>query len=169
MQSPASIVLVVTEEQSARQLGDLYSQMYALCYRRTSPRAQRLRGESLALMQHLESTGPLTVQEAADHFDRSQAAISAMVMRLMRRGLLDKIADERDRRRHLVWLTDAGLAAMRDASTPLSDELVAKALAQLSPQEQQSLLTSMTAFVAAARAVARNETRTNEDGNEISV
>ncbi|MCA8954386.1 MAG: winged helix-turn-helix transcriptional regulator [Planctomycetes bacterium] len=68
--------------------------------------------EAWAVLEHLAATGPLTITEAARHFRRSQSATSEIVARLRRRGLLRTFADERDRRRSLVWLTERGLAQL---------------------------------------------------------
>ena len=68
----------------------LYADVYDRCYPRRSPREPALSTEGLMLLRHLEGAGPLTVQEAAAHFDRSQAATSEMIERLVRRELLER-------------------------------------------------------------------------------
>ncbi len=84
--------------------------------------------ESLAVLRHLHRAGPLTVREAQDHFARSQASTSEIFARLEERGLLTRLRDERDRRRTLVWLSEAGQAALREADRVLDPELLRSAL-----------------------------------------
>ena len=83
---------------AAREVAELYQECYLRLYQRLDPRAWRASQEALMMLQHLATTGPLTVTEAARHFDRSQASVSELVARLIRRGLLARMADERDRR-----------------------------------------------------------------------
>jgi len=137
----------------------LYATIYAHCARRIEPSDYRPSAESVALLEHLSRTGPLTVQEASAHFGRSQAATSEMVKRLIRRDLLATVPDGRDRRRHLVWLTDNGQAVLQAARTPLDPDRVAGSLTRMTDEARQSLLAGMRAFVAGARAVAADVPR----------
>jgi len=141
---------------AAREFVELFAEVYHHCYPRVSPREPQVSGESLALLRHLEGSGPLTVQEAAAHFDRSQAATSEMIERLVARGLLERMADQRDRRRHLVWLTDAALALLDEARRPLSDALLRNALDRMEPAARATLIESMRLLVQAAGAGARH-------------
>lgn len=107
------------------------------------------------VLQHLAAAGPLTVTEAARHLDRSQAAVSELVARLVRRGLLARMADERDRRRHLVWLTDEGQQFLRTTFQVLSPELLATALARMDDADRERLLGGLSALREAADLAAR--------------
>jgi len=143
--------------EAAREFADLYSTIYGLLYRRRDPRAWRPSGETLAMLQHLRDSGPLTVTEAARHFDRSQAAISERIEGLVERGLLDRIQDERDRRRHFVWLTEAGEELLRSEFEVLSSESLTGALQRLPPEERESLIRSTRALRDGAREYARKK------------
>jgi len=142
-------------EEAASRFGRLFVDVYRYCYRRQSPRVHRLSPESLALLDHLWRSGPLTVQEAAAHFDRSQAATSEMLDRMVRRGLLDRVVDERDRRRHLVWLTDEGLARVRRERQPLSAGILSASLARMTARDRHHLVNAMEKLVDAAMKNAR--------------
>src|SRR6266545_526020 len=91
----------------AREVSALWPAIYLPLHTRTEPRARRYRPtpESLGVLTHLAASGPLTVTEAARHMRRAQSVMSDIVTRLERRGLLERMRDERDRRRVLVWLT----------------------------------------------------------------
>jgi DNA-binding MarR family transcriptional regulator len=139
----------------AREVAELYQECYLRLYERRDPRAWRVSQETLMVLQHLAAAGPLTVTEAARHFDRSQAAVSELVARLVRRGLLARMADERDRRRHLVWLTREGHELLRRTFQVLSPELLAAALARMDGADRQRLLRGLRALREAADLAAR--------------
>ena len=121
----------MTPEQAAARFVDLFHQVYLRFHDRRPARDRALSLEAMAVLEHLSRTGPLTVTETARHLGRSQAATSEILARLERRGLLATFADERDRRRHLVWLSDAGLAAWRRSQRVLSEALLAGAFIRL--------------------------------------
>jgi DNA-binding MarR family transcriptional regulator len=125
---------------AATAFNDLFAELHGRLYTRRSPRAPGITREGLALLHHLWRAGPLTVGELARHLDRSQAATSEMVERLIGRGLLDRMADERDRRRHFIWLTDEGQTVLRRESRPLDAARLATALAGLSADERAALV-----------------------------
>ena len=58
---------------------------------------------------HLTQAGPLTVGELADHLDRARSVVSELVSQLEANGLAAREDDPADRRRTLVWLSEAGL------------------------------------------------------------
>ena len=66
------------------------------------------------MLSHLALAGPLTVTEAAQHMNRAQPVMSEIVIGLerKRKRLVARVADARDRRRILVWLTEAGQAQL---------------------------------------------------------
>lgn len=103
--------------------------------------------ESVAVVQHLADSGPLTVGEAARHMKRSQAAMSELIARLVRRGVLARLKDERDRRRTLIWLTEDGWAALDSARSVLSPELLEKAFRGMKPIERKTLIAGMRTLI----------------------
>jgi hypothetical protein len=66
-------------EGDARVFAGLFPALYLRFHRRRDPRKLRLSSQTWAVLQHLAHSGPLTVGEAASHFDRSQSMVSAMV------------------------------------------------------------------------------------------
>ncbi|MHC4895499.1 MAG: DUF2284 domain-containing protein, partial [Planctomycetota bacterium] len=55
--------------------------------------------------------------------------------------------DERDRRRVLVWLTEAGREALASARSVLSPDLLAPAFERVAPADRASLIENMQALV----------------------
>ena len=139
-------------DEAASEFAALFPQVYRRFCRRTKPTAFRPTPESLAVLQHLAETGPLTVTEAARHMGRSQATMSEILGRLVARGLLARVRDQRDRRRTLVWLTPAGERVLDESRQILSPALLKRALRDLTPAQRQRLVGSMAALLAAGQA-----------------
>lgn len=137
-------------EEAARELGELFGAVYARLHRRRPRGGLRADGAMIAAMQHLAHIGPLTVSEAARHLERAQSVISELVDRLAHHGLVERMSDARDRRRTLVWLTPAGLAALEAEREVLSRELVEGALGRMDGRARGELLAGLRALVTAA-------------------
>ena len=112
----------------------LYQAVYARFHRRDAPKAYRISQESHGVLRHLHDSGPLTVMEAAAHFERSQSTMSELITRLEQRGLLERMTDQRDRRRTLVWLTPQGRETLVASEQVLSKALLEHAFDQLESQ-----------------------------------
>jgi DNA-binding MarR family transcriptional regulator len=140
----------VTNDPHAREFAELFPRIYARFCRRWAPGEYRPSAEAAAILEHLADAGPLTVTEAAAHFDRSQAATSELIARLERRGLVERMPDERDQRRHLVWLTKAGRATVADIRRVLDPARLAAAFARMSSNMRRELVAGMRALLWAA-------------------
>lgn len=124
-----------------------FPRLYERFHRRIPADGYKPSPESLAVLRHLQGSGPLTVGEAQRHFARSQSAISEIFRRLEERGLLTRLADVRDRRRTLVWLSEAGQAELAAAESVLDPTLVRPALAALDPATVAGLLRGLEALL----------------------
>jgi DNA-binding MarR family transcriptional regulator len=144
----------------AEELGRLFPAIYLRLHARLPKRGHRPPADAMAVLQHLAISGPLTVGEAARHFDRAQSVASELVDRLTREGLVARIRDERDRRRVLVWLTPAGQALLERDREVLSAELCRAAMQKMKPHDRRALLDGMRALIAAADSVAQERRRT---------
>ena len=153
----------------AERFGWLYMRVYDGFHRRQPPTSYVPSREALAVMTHLLGTGPLTISEACQHFGRSQAAMSEIVTRLESRGLLARMPDERDRRRHLVWLTPTGRQLQSECTRVLETECVAAAFEHLSSGERAALLDGLEKLVAQRPEPAGDSGRPDShDSNERS-
>jgi len=133
--------------EASEEFSRCYGEIYMRFYRRVPVGEYVPTPETLAVLRHLTDTGPLTVTEAARHFERSQSAMSEILDRMEGRKLLERYRDTRDRRRVLVWLTPHGQAVLRDHVHPLSVEALAEALAGLGPGQRDALLAGMQALI----------------------
>lgn len=71
---------------------------------------------------HLEEDGPVNVKTVSDHLHVSGPFATAMIRKLIARGLVRKMVDPEDRRRVRLDLTDAGLRLLQDLS-PLQQQV----------------------------------------------
>jgi DNA-binding MarR family transcriptional regulator len=143
---------------AAAEFCELFPAVYlCFCRRRARGREERLTPQMTAVLLHLSMAGPLTVGEMARHFDRAQSVVSDIVDGLARKGLLERMRDARDRRRVLVWLTDAAHAALARDRQVLDPERVARAMRALGEAERRALVEGMRALVRAARETERTK------------
>ena len=143
--------MVGVKDQEARRFAELFPEVYAHFCRRWTPEEYRPSAEAAAVLEHLADIGPLTVTEAARHFGRSQAATSELLERLENRDLVERIPDERDRRRHLVWLTRTGKQLVKELRRVLDPTRLGRAFEKMTPDKRRELVAGMRALLKAAR------------------
>jgi len=134
----------------AERFADLFGAVYLAFHRRDAPRSE-LSGASRAVLTHLALAGPLTVGEATSHLKRAQSVVSEIVDRLESHGLLERETDPDDRRRTLVWLTDAGHELLRDDRRVLSAEHLERAVAALPAAQVEAMLGGLAELIDRAR------------------
>jgi len=122
----------VAPELTAQEAGRRVARLFPEVYRRYHW-AQRVRGadlpvtrRALEVLVHLSVGGPLTVGEQAEHMGLRRNSASELLARLEAKGLVARIRDERDERRVLVWLTDAGRDVVSRVGQVLAPDLLAE-------------------------------------------
>ena len=143
-------------KEQSRVFSGLFGEIFALFHRRI-PKRSGLTPESWAVLEHFRLAGPLTVTEAGRHMDRAQSVMSEIIDRLEKKGLLQRLRDERDRRRVLVWLTPEGHQRLLLEAQVLDETLVARALSRLSETERAQLLSSIERLLKKASASAKSQ------------
>jgi DNA-binding MarR family transcriptional regulator len=136
----------------------LFPAVYLRFCRRHERHEKRLTPQMDAVLRHLVMSGPLTIGEMARHFARAQSVVSEVVDGMEKKGLLERMRDERDKRRVLVWLTDDARALLARRSEVLDPDRVALAMRRLTSEDREALVRGMRALVRAADA---NGERTN--------
>jgi DNA-binding MarR family transcriptional regulator len=109
--------------------------------RLSAERARReagISGAQLFVLQALAESEDQSVSELARRTATDQSSVSVVVARLVRRGLLTRRADPRDRRRHLLSLTARGRALARRTPPSAQQDLVG-AIEALPRPEQAAL------------------------------
>ena len=134
------------ELDRAERFAAQFRAVYLTFHRRDGPRRQ-LAGASRAVLEHLALAGPLTTGEAAAHLSRAQSVISEIVSHLEDQGLLERENDPADRRRTLIWLTQAGHDALRRDREVLGLDLLATAFARLPDGQADALIAGLRALV----------------------
>jgi DNA-binding MarR family transcriptional regulator len=152
----------LTPGQAARRVARLFPEVY-----RRYHWANRLHGadlpvtrRALEVLQHLAASGPLTVGEQAEHLGLRRNSASEMLQRLEAKGLVARIRDERDERRVLVWLTDAGRDVVSRVGQVLAPDLVTQVMESLSAEERAAVVRGFE-LLASARP-ARDDTPPEE-------
>jgi len=98
------------------------------------------------------------MSDLAAHLGLDRSTITGIVDRAVARGLMQKLADESDRRANRVALTDAGRALTLECLTQVDREL-APLIADLDADARQRLTAALAALLAAT------PTRVGADGN----
>jgi DNA-binding MarR family transcriptional regulator len=144
-----------SSELSASQAAGRVARLFPEVYRRYHW-AQRVRGadlpvtrRALEVLQHLSASGPLTVGEQAEHLGLRRNSVSELLQRLEAKGLVARIRDERDGRRVLVWLTDAGRDVVARVGQVLAPDLITDAMATLSAAERAIVVRGFELLAAA--------------------
>jgi DNA-binding MarR family transcriptional regulator len=145
---------VVEIKKAAEEVGRLYPAVY----RRFHVRRQHLPGSDitprmLGLLRHLAAAGPLTIGEQAQHVGLTPATVTELVDRLEARRLVERMRDERDRRRVFVWLTSEGRRRATSHPEVLEGSLLASALARMGGSDRTALVKGLRALLDAADAV----------------
>jgi len=138
----------MSSDSDSERFAQLFHEVFHRYARRSPLGAYRPSAESLAVLRHLKKTGPLTVREASLHFSRSQAATTEILGRLEARGLVERMADARDRRRTLVYLSATGEGVVEAESQVLSREELNRCFRRLPADVRRGLLDGMEALLA---------------------
>jgi DNA-binding MarR family transcriptional regulator len=88
------------------------------------------------------SAGPCTMSELARHMAVSLPTISKSADMLVRRGWVERWADQRDRRQSMVRLTPRGRRVLADIQQR-AERHVAETLAPLAPAERTQLIAAL--------------------------
>jgi DNA-binding MarR family transcriptional regulator len=139
-------------DEAARRVARLFPEVY-----RHYHYAQRIQSADLPVtrravevLQHLAAGGPLTVGEQAEHLGLRRNSVSELLTRLEAKGLVARVRDERDERRVLVWLTDAGRDVVSRVGQVLAPDLLSTAMAALTPAERVTVVRGFELLAAAS-------------------
>lgn len=141
----------MTDTEFAAAFEDLFRSTYLRAVRRVRDKRDRLTPETVAFLDHLALSGPLTPGELARHLDRAPSTLSEMIDHLLAKGLLERDRDPADARKSLIWLSDAGRAALVEARQVLDRTVLANAAASLPVAERAAFLATFHTFVANLR------------------
>jgi DNA-binding MarR family transcriptional regulator len=156
------------ERDQAERFAELFRAVYLTFHRRDGPRGQ-LPGASRAVLEHLAMAGPLTIGEASAHLSRAQSVVSEIVSHLADQGLLEREPDPADRRRTLIWLSQAGHDTLRQDREVLGLDLLTRAFATLQCGQADAVIKGLQALVGAADQPSNSSERGSSHDHHGSV
>jgi len=151
-------------ELSAQQAAKAVAALFPEVYRRFHW-ANRVRGgdlpvtrRALEVLQHLAASGPLTIGEQAEHLGLRRNSVSELLGRLEDKGLVARIRDERDERRVLVWLTQAGRDVVSRVGQVLAPDLLVQVMEKLDPEERAAVVRGFALIASTDPTATKPET-----------
>jgi MarR family transcriptional regulator, lower aerobic nicotinate degradation pathway regulator len=102
-------------------------------------------GAQLFVLRVLADHPSLSINELAERTMTHQSSVSAVVSRLVERGLVTRAPAPDDRRRQLVTLTPRGRALRRTAPA-VAQEVLVQAIRGLAPARRRALAVSLRAL-----------------------
>jgi DNA-binding MarR family transcriptional regulator len=143
--------MVPDPKTAADEIGRLYPAVYRRFHVSRRPvDGSDLTARMVGVLHHLSASGPLAVGELATHLGLSKATTTELVTRVEERGLVDRMRDDRDRRRVYVWLTETGRQRAASHARVLADDELLAAVGRMAPDDRASLITGLRALLSAA-------------------
>jgi DNA-binding MarR family transcriptional regulator len=141
----------LTAQQAARRVARAFPEVYRRYHwaNKVHDGDLPVTRRALEVLQHLEASGPLTVGEQAAHLGLRRNSVSELLKRLEDKGLVARIRDERDERRVLVWLTQAGRDVVSRVGQVLAPDLLATVMESLTPDERAAVVRGFELIAAA--------------------
>ena len=124
------------QNNRAEELSHIFSAIYYHCH----PQFQlELSDQAVRALQFVQMTGPVTVQQVADHLGCAHNTASEILRRLGQKGLIERIRNPKDERVVEAHLTSQGRAAVLE-HTGLDIDKLTKCLDRMSDKEQAEVL-----------------------------
>lgn len=133
----------LTSEQCAAQVMEVVPKV--MRFIRAEARRQQepfLSLSQLRVLAFLDRNSRASLSEVADYLDVSRSSMSAMIERLVQRGLVNRIEDPQERRRVILTLTATGVEHLHQVSDATCSQ-VAGVLASLSEAQLHQLMQGM--------------------------
>jgi MarR family transcriptional regulator, organic hydroperoxide resistance regulator len=118
-------------------------------FRVASQRHQRVSAAQLFVLRQIRGQPGLSVSELASRTLATQSAVSEVVSRLVRAGLVTRVAAPTDHRRAQLSVTSAGEEVLTTSPETVQERLV-RGFRSLPPRQQQALAEGLNAWLAAA-------------------
>lgn len=139
----------MNDAEFAQRFEAMFRETYLRAVRRVSDKRERLTPETIALLDHLAMSGPLTPGELAKHLNRAPSTLTEMLDHLFAQELLERDRDPADGRKSLIWLSDLGQTALAEARQVLDTAIVARAAEALTPSERAEFFSTFQRLVMA--------------------
>jgi DNA-binding MarR family transcriptional regulator len=133
-----------SESAQRRAIAEALLEIALFVIRQTSA-SREVSLSAAATLATLSRSGPCRITEIAEQERISQPTVTAMVMRLEQRGLVERGSDPADGRAVLVSITDAGRELLRRRRQTQVDQL-SGLLDALDATEQSAVVTAIGAL-----------------------
>ncbi len=124
---------------TAKTVGDMIDTGTDLTWRYLLPNRKDLSASATLVLNRVNREGPMRLTALAAAEDISQPAMTQLVQRMERQGLLERLSDPEDGRAALVAISEAG-RELWDRRTEGRRERLANLLAELSAEDARALL-----------------------------
>jgi DNA-binding MarR family transcriptional regulator len=149
-------------EEPREEIVEALAQAAALMVRHVSARQGAGLGTVL-MLSRIDREGPLRLTVLAAAEGVSQPAMTQLVQRLARQGLVTRVSDPADARAALVGITDAGRALLADRQRTRHDRLAAL-VTTLSAEEETALALAMRVALPIIQRLIRNAAQADNSG-----
>jgi DNA-binding MarR family transcriptional regulator len=124
---------------TVKTIADMIDTGTDLTWRYLLPNRKDLSASATLVLNRVNQEGPMRLTALAVAEDTSQPAMTQLVQRMERQGLLERLSDPEDGRAALVAVSEAG-RKLWDRRTEGRRERLANLLAELTPEDAQTLL-----------------------------
>ena len=138
-----------------RSVLDLYPRVFMACHTRhvRDPQSQQLiSARQASILDHLDTTEPVTLGGLARHSGVTPATMSIAIDRLVRHGYVQRKRASADARRVELTLTEAG-ARVREANSVLDADRVRLLLEQLAPEQRAEAVQGLALLADGAQRI----------------
>jgi DNA-binding MarR family transcriptional regulator len=153
----------MTAAPDVRAIQRAYPQIYRACHERHTTRSSRdgLSERDGSILAHLDALGAARPTDLARHLGVGRSTLSAALVDLARRGLVEARVAMRDFREREISLTRNGRAAVATASV-LDGERLSALLSRMTTAERRQVVRGLEALARAARTDLWNRSRGGE-------
>jgi len=129
-----------------------YPKIYLACHTRhlrDDESGKSLSPRLASILDHLDTSPPLTLSSLAKHLDVTESTVSLQIDKLQEGGYVRRLRDTEDRRRVLVMLTPRG-KRIKEQNSVLDADLVKEMISLLRPKDVEAALIGLDLLAEAA-------------------
>ena len=151
-------------DSEVRRLLDAYPAIFLACHRRhlrADEAGHGITERQASVLDHLDTSRPLTLSRLAEHMGVSPSSMSILVARLVRAGHIARRRDSSDARHIALTLTASG-ARVKAEHSVLDPHLLRQMLRQMPAAELESSLRGLESLAHHARILLRQRSRASQ-------
>jgi DNA-binding MarR family transcriptional regulator len=138
---------MIMNKNYSQTINELFADLYRIYHKEYHPDSPPASEEATAILEHIYSTGPLSITEASHHFSRSISAISEIISRMQTRGWVEKLVNPDNKRMKYIWLTESGIAELKRCQQVLDQDKLSLAIADIPEEKIKQMIDGMHSLV----------------------